>query len=70
MNSNLLFFFQYFLDSFIDNLELVRPVSSVKVRAHIEAVIITAFRVKVECGRQDGYLVSVSTIVPKEPLYF
>ena len=69
-NSNLLFFFQYFLHSFIDYLELIRPVSSVKVRAHIETVIITTFRLIVKCWRKGRDLVSVSTIVPEEDLYF
>lgn len=60
---------EYLLDTFVDDFELVGPVSGIEIGTHIIAIIVTTLGIKVEGRWQDGAFVSVSTVEGKESLY-
>lgn len=63
-------FAEDFFDSFVNDFELVGPVSGVNEWTHVVAIVVAAFRVKVEGRRQDGAFMSVAAVKTEESLYF
>jgi hypothetical protein len=71
LHKEILFFGSFNLaDSFINDLELVGPVSGVDPGTHVKSVVVAAFWVIVEGGRQSGGFVAVVGVVNEECFYF
>lgn len=58
------------LHSFIDNLELIWPISRIEKWPHIISIIITAFRIEMEWWRQNRAFMTIDWIESKESFYF